>query len=123
MSARNGTKLKGLESQLKQAQGEYSNLQLEAQGKQQECTHKKDKITELKKAINKFKVTGKPIVSEHAILRYLERVGGMNMEQIKNFILNEEALSYISSMGDGTYPIENRFNIVVKNNTIITILI
>lgn len=62
------------------------------------------------------------IVSEHAILRYLERVEGVDIEKIKERILNEEFKKAYNVLGDGKYPIENKFFVRVKGNVIVTVL-
>ena len=60
------------------------------------------------------------IVSEHALLRYAERVMGVDFQLIKDAILTEELKSQISLLGPGKYPIKDGVA-VVRGNTIITI--
>lgn len=61
------------------------------------------------------------IVSEHAILRYLERVCGMDIENLKTLILNDEfkALNSLTN-GNSTITVKD-VGYVLKNNVIITI--
>ena len=80
--------------------------------------HVHDKIESLKT------VNPDLTISEHAILRYLERVLGVDIEGIKKEIICDALRSAVSSLGDGTYPILNtpkKAQCVVKNNHIITI--
>lgn len=61
------------------------------------------------------------IISEHAILRYFERVLNYNIDEIKSILLTPEVESNIKKCGNGTYP-ANGFKIIVKNNVIKTIV-
>lgn len=64
------------------------------------------------------------IVSEHAILRYLERVKGVDIEAVKKEILGgADAQKCVSAM-EGTFPIGNpkTHNIRIKGSTVITVL-
>jgi len=61
------------------------------------------------------------IVTEHAFVRYFERILQYNLEEVRSWILSPHLLSQIKAMGDGTYKCAN-FRAVVKNNTIVSIL-
>ena len=61
-----------------------------------------------------------PIVTEHAMLRYIERVLGINLEEVKMQILNEKTLAMINSLGSGKFPGDG-YKVVVKNRSVITI--
>ncbi len=61
------------------------------------------------------------IISEHAILRYMERVMGVDMEAIKERVLTNTVKTMIGNMGNGKYPIDGGGKAVVRNNTIITV--
>jgi hypothetical protein len=64
-----------------------------------------------------------PIVSEHATLRYLERVKGVDLNAINKEILELGSLTNekTKAFKDGTFNIGNGFVAVVKNRTIVTI--
>ena len=66
----------------------------------------------------KEKNKGEIEVSDHTIVRYLERIKGVDVESIKS-----EIKSFIGQrfVGDAHYPINSDFVLVVRNNTIITI--
>ena len=86
-----------------------------------ECKTVKINIKTKEKDIERLSKRGDTTVSEHAILRYLERVCGMDVENIKTLILNDEfkALNYLTN-GEGTIKM-NDIEYVLKNNVIITI--
>lgn len=64
------------------------------------------------------------ILSEHAILRYLERAHEINMDRVRDAILTDELKAMVGSMGgEGKFPINAPgFRAVVKNNVITTIV-
>jgi len=69
--------------------------------------------------ISKLKKAGqKPIVSEHAILRFLERVRGIDMKSIE-----EEILSHVGkSLPGGKVTMSvDEYKIVAKDNVVVTI--
>lgn len=71
-----------------------------------------EKIEEMKKGDLK--------VSEHAILRYIERVLGIDLKEIEKNILNCVPDSQ-EVLGNGTYPC-GEYKVVVKENTVVTII-
>jgi len=61
------------------------------------------------------------IVSEHAILRYLERVGKLDIESVQKQILTKEVENQIGILnGNGKISIDG-YTIVIKNSVITTI--
>lgn len=62
-----------------------------------------------------------PLVSEHALVRYLERLKSIDVEAIRKIILPEKTIEQILTLGDGRYPVED-FIVVVVNNTVVTVL-
>jgi len=57
------------------------------------------------------------IVSEHATLRYITRVMGIDVEKLRTKILPNGTTGII----DGKYPIGDGFVSVVKNNVVVTV--
>lgn len=86
------------------------------------------KIIDKKRAIERVErqianiTLKKVIISEHAILRYLERVQGIDIEGIKGMILSNTRIeNAIITCGTGTYPIQGG-RIKVVNNIITTVI-
>ena len=63
-----------------------------------------------------------PVVTEHAILRYLERANGVDREEIVAAILSPKTIEQIRTLGSGKYPIGNGLKAVVKGNTVVSII-
>jgi len=60
-------------------------------------------------------------ITDHALVRYLERCRGLDVEMIKQEMLSERISTAIEELGDGVYTIQNRFTAVVKNKCLITV--
>lgn len=115
--------LKGLQSFLARAESEMEVLKSELNAKILELKQKEKHIKKIKADIDSLKTNSETIVSEHAILRYLERIHGMDLANIQNLILSDEIKKQIAVLGgNGTFP-ANGFRVVVKNNTIVTVTV
>jgi hypothetical protein len=62
-------------------------------------------------------------VSDHAIVRYLERVHSATIEQACENMLTQQVVNYYHELGDGTYPTGNgSTRVVIKNAVIVTVI-
>lgn len=64
-------------------------------------------------------------VSDHAIVRYLERVLGIDIEQLKDQIISDELLRHVEKFGTtGAFPVngENPYLVILDKKQIVTIL-
>ncbi len=71
--------------------------------------------------LKKLKTGNKIIVSEHAVLRYLERTMELDLKAVENEILSEEVVSQYRTLGNGKYPVSNGCKAVIKDNVVLTI--
>lgn len=114
-------KLKHLQSMLKVHKAKKEDLLEEVRVKQRELSAQEKIIKDLKDQISKLDGRAGLKVSEHAILRYLERSEGLDIEEIEKKILTEELVNLTEKLGgSGTYPIGD-VQAVLKNNTVVTI--
>lgn len=87
-----------------------------------------ERLKEVRNEIRQLTVENSVLVSEHAILRYFERVLGYDLEKIKSVIVPPQTQQQIEHFGGGTFPISNNnnnlppFKIRVRNNTVVTVL-
>lgn len=119
------TTLKGLQTQLAKIEGEIMSLKVDISNRNKELTTKLKIIDELKNKIESFKKKKgkKPIVSEHALLRYCERVKGIDFSEIENEILNESVMGMVDKLGgSGAYPNSNGYQVKMKDNVVVTII-
>ena len=115
------SELKKLQTRLKEKQEErkWTLAEIEARRKQEQVML--GEIQSLEAQIKKLKdKTKEPIVSEHAMLRYIERVIGVNLDDIRTKILTPEVKTMIDTLGNGKFPIEGG-RIVVKDRTVVTV--
>ena len=121
MSISNQTTLKGLQTRKSKVDAEIQLISTDVNSKKKELTNKKHLSNSLKQQIDKLK-SDDLIISEHAILRYIERVIGLDMDELKAKILDESIISYHKELGSGVYPLSNTDRkAVIKQNTIVTI--
>jgi len=113
--------IKGLKSQLKIAEGDYEALKLEAENKQRLCSAQRKHIYSHKDKIEALEKDGVLKVSEHAILRYIERVKGINISDIENEILTNEVKTITDDFGGTANLKYGKVTIVIKDFTVITI--
>ncbi|MDD3467011.1 MAG: hypothetical protein PHE67_07665 [Campylobacterales bacterium] len=62
------------------------------------------------------------IVSEHAMLRYIQRVVGIPLEDIKAKIATPNLVNTVKTLGNGTYPIDG-FRVKIIGGVIVTVLV
>lgn len=115
-------KIKQLQTQLLKAKTDADVLRVELSGKTKEYQQKLDKIKVLKVEIEKASKTTRLKVSDHAIIRYFERVRGYNIAEVEQEILNDRVRQMIETLGgNGTYPNED-YSIVIRDYTVTTII-
>ena len=96
---------KQLQSQLNNQLADAIALKIEVASKQREYNQKLQAIEKLKNEMAKLNNSENIKVSEHAIVRYFERVKGFNIEQIEKEILSEQVLSLVEKLScNGSYP-------------------
>jgi hypothetical protein len=63
-------------------------------------------------------------VSDHALLRYLERCKGLDVEALREELLpkDQNVIEAMNKLGSGTYPVGTTHRIVLKVDTIVTVL-
>ncbi len=61
-------------------------------------------------------------VSDHALVRYLERACDLDLDRVRNDIVPLDVQVAALVCGDGRYPIGNQFIAVIKNFTVVTVL-
>jgi hypothetical protein len=117
----NPHELKALQSRLREAEAERdsceerSNRALEAfRGAIARVDSIKSQIREIEDAAKE------PIVTEHALLRYIERFMNVNLEEVRKAILTEQAVKLIKFTKTGKVTTDGR-RLVVKNGTVVTV--
>jgi len=65
------------------------------------------------------KVATKPVISDHALIRYLERAHGFNLDKFRDEILNDNNIGIINS---GASKIKaNGVELVIRDKVVVTV--
>jgi predicted nuclease with TOPRIM domain len=82
-----------------------------------------NKVSQKKASIKKQieNLTKDFTVSEHALLRYIEKTYNINLNDISNNILKNESLEKYDFFGNGEYPLNKGLKAVIKDKVIVTI--
>ena len=91
-------------------------------------------LSQIQQELNEL-ADSNPVVSEHALLRYVERVLGINLKEAEKDIMSKENLEIINQLSSGKIPfmqlrvqftarvvVKKDLVLVVKNKTVITII-
>lgn len=116
--------IKQLNSQLSILEGNRKALNIQCAQIQQNLSENKKQIAKIKKSIDdlKIKESQELTITEHALLRYCERILGISIEDIKKEILTPELNKLVDTLGStGTYPYKE-YQLKVIDKTIITII-
>ncbi|WP_456403519.1 hypothetical protein [Hydrogenimonas sp.] len=62
------------------------------------------------------------VVTDHAVIRYLERVVGVDIGAVKRKISGGAVVKCAAAIGDGRYPIEPGVKAVVRGGKVVTII-
>lgn len=121
MSLKQSQEIKTLQSRLTIAEAEFSAARDVVRDAQRKETAARQHRDNLKAQL--AKLTEKPkeiIVTEHAILRYIERVYGIDLEEIRTRMLGGSVVQLIDQFGSGKIPCEGG-RLIVKDRTVITV--
>ncbi len=113
---------KQLQDKIERLREENGELKLSIAAKQRTLSDNEKIITALSQQIKSLQSPSLPTISDHAILRYLERVKGIDIESIRMEILSPELMKIITTLGGtGKYP-DKDYKLILKDNKIITIV-
>lgn len=113
------TRREQAERRLKALRDELTSLDQKIRTETREIGNIDAQIVQLQaKAKNQTKTV---LFTEHAILRYLERVKGLDLAQVKKEMVPDLVTQQIRALGNGEYPVGTH-SVKVKDNTVITIL-
>jgi hypothetical protein len=117
---RNSAQLKGLQIRIKSLDGQAAELTDQINNLTRERDAKVRVSNGLKRQVDAI-INDKGVqVTEHAILRYLERVKGVDLAQIEREILPDKTRDHIEELGAGNFPCGDH-TLVVKDKMIITV--
>jgi hypothetical protein len=94
-------------------------LNLKESDLSKEIAHNQAKIIKISQDLKMARII--PNVSEHAKVRYCERVLSINMQEVEDAILDEKVIEQINTIENGKIP-KGDFIIIVEDKTVKTIV-
>jgi hypothetical protein len=88
---------------------------------QQQIADIEKELHEIKRARKVLYDSNNVVVTEHAIVRYFERVLGYDISEIKSHIVPQKTAEQIKICKTGLFPVNN-FKLRVKKGTVVTLV-
>ena len=120
-------KLKGLETRKKIVAAQLDVLKEERKRVCADASHKERELESVEYQIHNIvdaEIISGPVITEHALLRYIERIMEFDIDGIKKELLPENVLEKIKVLGNGKFPVERpdgTHYIIVRDGKVLTI--
>ena len=83
----------------------------------------KSRLKEITGKIAEFEINSiRPIITEHAYLRYLERAKGIVLADLQAEILSDNIVDIINLLHTCKIPLGDRLTLVVRNRTVVSVV-
>lgn len=120
MSVKNTEERKQIERQMTKLDAEIAALEHDRDSLEGRLHERNMQHSMLRKRLEALKPKAITI-SDHAIVRYLERKAGFDIEAIRKSILESDLQAMVGALGgSGKFPI-NGYQVVLKDYTVVTI--
>lgn len=122
-SAAGAAELKAIEQRLARKQAELGQATSEAaeqMRRRQELAQEADRLAAERERL--LTCSEQPVVSEHAMLRYLERVKGVDLNAVRTEILADGRAELIHKLQSCHLPIGNGLRLVVKHRQVVSVV-
>lgn len=121
MAIKEKEELKKLQSLLTKQKSEVEMIEREKELVEERLDVAKKGLEKINKEISTIKKNSKLILSEHAMLRYIERSLKINLKDIEAEIITDNLRTQYKVLGNGKYPIGNGCKAVIRDNVIVTV--
>lgn len=111
--------LKALQVQLSKAQADEKAKKETLAAASRDHNAARERVAALERQI--ATATQEPHVTEHALLRYIERIYGVDLEEMRRQILTPTTVTAIRTLGSGKYPLSGGGKAVVKGMSVVSI--
>ena len=120
MASEKSSELKQLQTRVLSLRKELSSIETNISKNAEKRNNITERLQNYESKIDRL-LKKDPVVTEHAILRFLERYNNFDRDEAINQIMPEEVKEAIMKLGDGNYPVNNMFTIIVRNNQVVTV--
>lgn len=81
------------------------------------------RLSELRRELERAeRRLAEPRVTDHALLRYLERVRGIDMEEVKQAILTPQVREWLHLFPEGNFPLDDgQHKVVIRDGAVLTV--
>jgi hypothetical protein len=112
---------KKLYTRKKRLKEELRDISDEKYALTREETLKHQELSKINKKLDKAR-KGELIITEHAMLRYMERIKNLSIDELKELVVPIETKALIKRFGNGNFPAGGTHKVIVRNNTVLTII-
>lgn len=112
--------LKTLQTRLKKAQANLETLREEQRGLSRRMAEACSVVEDLQRKIAVVQDAG-IVITEHAMLRFLQRVRGVDLEQVQREMLPANVEERIRTLGSGLFPVDG-FSLRVRDGQVVTVV-
>lgn len=120
MNSANSQRLKHLHVRRNQLETDIEMHKKTIHDTEKELSHKQTQLRSVEQQIDEIQ-NMKPMVSEHAMLRYLERVKGIDLKEVEKEILSETIVDTIETISSGRIPFSKDLELIVRKKTVVTV--
>lgn len=114
---------KALISRIQKLRSQKNELSQERRGVDQRMSMIDREINGLQQRIDTLDETcAEPILTEHALLRYLERVRGIDMQALEAEILTESRVEMIKFARSGEVDIQDGHKLILKDMHVVSVV-
>lgn len=119
-SVKKTQELKSLDTQFRRLCEDHKFSKFERDELNKKLAKLSVKIDMFKSKINSIRNSG-VMISEHAMLRYVERVYSINLEKVQKEMISPYTMESLKNIGTGKLPGDNCV-LVLKNSMVVTTL-
>lgn len=120
MSVRTSHELKQLQSMLAKKQAEHSAAKAESISAQRRVSALEREVLSLQSKIDSISSKKEVVISEHALLRYFERVLGYDLDAIRRGLLTDDVVTLINEFKSGKIPAAG-CRLIVQDRTVVSL--
>ena len=120
MSVQSSHELKGLQTSKERIEAEIRNAQRDVRIYTDKLTQLQRQLEQITTQIQALSKDTEPVVSEHALLRWLERKRGIDLEQVKQEVL-QGRVDTIKQLGTCRLHTPDGLTLIVKQGVVVTI--